>query len=77
MSKCKHCGRRPAPNCDGSGMTARYSRARHEYANSDDPHVYDKCPNIKNAEPIYDGPSWNRQIVGYRRRAPASAGGRQ
>lgn len=66
MSKCEHCGKKPAANCNGAGMTSRFSRARHEYANSDDPYVYDTCPNIKKPKPIVDGPSWHRQTVGYR-----------
>lgn len=64
--KCLHCGKKRAIACNGNGQTARYSQLRHDMGIGDDPYVYWPCPNVEGKEPIFSGPVWHRQVVGYK-----------
>lgn len=61
--KCSRCGRDKVQNCNEAGQTAKFSSTRDNYGL--EPYVYGRCQNASNGNPIFAGPYWNRQIIGY------------
>ena len=62
---CEHCGQERVYQCGGAGITVRFSRTRHDWGIGDDSNVYGVCENANGLKPIYGGPAWHRQIIGY------------